>query len=184
MGLAKDGRIVVGDVVRMRGRPEQVVNVIEETARSNTRRVRITIPRDPGQAGIAQQADFVRRLDRFILDFSPETGDKATRAKPFAVQVNNHKVEMIEGGWNSAFREELRAFPNGRWDDQVDAASRAHMVLTSGKPPLRINPANVAGQFGASTTGARLPTSYGASDVTTWRASFSSAYEPWRGPVR
>ena len=46
---------------------------------------------------------------------------------------------MIEGPWNASFREELRAFPFGRHDDQVDAASRAFMVLTSGRAPMRIS---------------------------------------------
>jgi hypothetical protein len=60
---------------------------------------------------------------------------------------------MIEAEWNASFREELRSFPYGRHDDQVDAASRAHMVLTSAKAPMRINPANVR-PFGVVTGGA------------------------------
>jgi hypothetical protein len=32
---------------------------------------------------------------------------------------------MINGDWNAAYREELRAFPNGKFKDQVDASSRA-----------------------------------------------------------
>jgi len=81
-----------------------------------------------------------------MLDFSPESGmkggaglGKQTRAKPFAVQVNNHNVELIVGDWNAAYREELRAFPYGKYDDQVDASSRAHMVLTSARLPMRIS---------------------------------------------
>ena len=144
MGLTKDRKIVIGDVRRFRGRPEKVAALIEETARGDTRRVKIAMARDPGQAGIAQQEFYVRRLNGFVLDFSPETGDKQTRAKPFAVQVNNHNVELIKGDWNAAYREELRGFPFSKHDDQVDASSRAHMVLTSGPAPMRINPALLA----------------------------------------
>ncbi len=139
IGLTKARRIVIGDVKRMRGRPEKVAELIEETARSDTRRVRIAIPRDPGQAGIAQQEFYTKLLNGFMVEFSPETGSKQVRARPFAVQINGHNCEMIEGGWNAAFREELRSFPHGRHDDQVDAASRAHMVLTAGKAPMRIS---------------------------------------------
>ena len=60
---------------------------------------------------------------------------------------------MIEGEWNASFREELRAFPFGRHDDQVDAASRAHMTLASGKAPMRISD-SVLRSFGVVTGGA------------------------------
>ena len=129
----------MGDVKRLRGRPEKIAELVEETARGDTRRVKICLPKDPGQAGIAQVEFYTKRLNGFVLDFSPESGDKQTRAKPFAVQVNNHNVELINGDWNAAYREELRAFPYGKWDDQVDASSRAHMVLTSARLPMRIS---------------------------------------------
>jgi predicted phage terminase large subunit-like protein len=143
MGLTRERKVVVGDVRRFRGRPEKVAAVIEETARLDTRRVKIAMARDPGQAGIAQQEFYVRRLNGYVLDFSPESGDKQTRAKPFAVQVNNHNVEMIKGDWNAAYREELRSFPFGKHDDMTDASSRAHMVLTSSRAPMRISQAAV-----------------------------------------
>jgi phage terminase large subunit-like protein len=36
---------------------------------------------------------------------------------------------MVAGDWNAAYREELRAFPNGKYADQVDASSRAFMAV-------------------------------------------------------
>ena len=107
MGLTRDKKVVVGDVKRLRGRPEKIAELVEETARGDTRRVKICLPKDPGQAGIAQVEFYTKRLNGFVLDFSPESGDKQTRAKPFAVQVNNHNVELINGDWNAAYREEL-----------------------------------------------------------------------------
>ena len=139
MGLTREKKVIVGDVRRFRGRPEKVAAVIEETARGDTRRVKIAMARDPGQAGIAQQEFYTKLLNGYVLDFSPESGDKQTRAKPFAVQVNNHNVELIKSDWNPAYREELRSFPFGKYDDMVDASSRAHMVLTSGRAPMRIS---------------------------------------------
>jgi len=142
MGLTRDRHVVVGDVKRMRGRPEKVAQIVEETARGDTRRVKVCMARDPGQAGIAQQEFYTKLLNGFMIDFSPESGGpngKQTRAKPFAVQVNNNNVSMIPGDWNAAYREELRAFPYGKYDDQVDASSRAHMVLTASKLPMRIS---------------------------------------------
>ncbi len=148
MGLTKARRIVIGDVKRMRGRPDAVASMIEETARSDTRRVRIALARDPGQAGIAQQEFYTRLLNGYAVEFSPESGSKEIRARPFAVQVNGGAVEMIEASWNASYREELRAFPYGKFDDQVDASSRAHMVLTSGRQPMKISDAVLAGAGG------------------------------------
>jgi len=38
-------------------------------------------------------------------------------------------VIMLRGPWNTAFTDELRVFPNGRHDDQVDAVSRAFNAM-------------------------------------------------------
>ena len=54
-----------------------------------------------------------------------ETGDKVTRAEPLAAQVNVGNVLMLRGPWNEPLIEEMRLFPNGAFDDQVDALSRA-----------------------------------------------------------
>jgi len=83
-----------------------------------------------------------------VVDFSPESGSKEIRARPLAVQINGHNCEMIVGDWNQAYREELRAFPYGKFDDQVDASSRAHMVLTSGRQPMKISDSVLAGPGG------------------------------------
>ena len=66
------------------------------------------------------------------MEFTPETGSKATRAAPLAAQVEAGNVFMVRGEWNQAFVDELRMFPNGSFDDQVDACSRAfHRLLTA-----------------------------------------------------
>jgi hypothetical protein len=96
MGLTRDRKVVVGDVKRTRGRPEKVAELVEETARGDTRRVKVCLPQDPGQAGIAQVEFYTKLLNGFMIDISPESGmgkggsglGKQTRAKPFAVQVN------------------------------------------------------------------------------------------------
>ncbi len=58
-----------------------------------------------------------------------ESGDKVVRARPFASQVNGGNVLMLRGPWNNDFIEELRLFPNGLNDDQVDASSRGFNAL-------------------------------------------------------
>jgi len=45
---------------------------------------------------------------------------------------------LLRGEWNRAFLEELRTFPNGVHDDQVDGFSRAFSHLI-GRAPMRIS---------------------------------------------
>lgn len=135
MTLMPNRRIVVEDVVGARGAPDEVERLIVNTAGQDGRKIRIGLPQDPGQAGKAQVAYFLKLLNRFHVDVSPETGDKATRAGPFASQVNVGNVDIVEGAWNRSFLDELASFPSGSKSDQVDASSRAYeMLLSRGRP--------------------------------------------------
>lgn len=129
-----EGSFVVADVVRFRGGPEIVRQSIINVAAQDGASVRIDLPQDPGQAGKAQVADFTRALQGYKVTSSPETGDKATRAAPFASQVNVGNVSIIAAAWNRPYTEELAAFPGGAHDDMVDASSRAFGVLSPPPP--------------------------------------------------
>ena len=125
------------DVVHMRGSPHEVETTIAETARLDGPAVTIGMPQDPGQAGKHQVNYLARRLAGHRITTSPETGSKTTRAAPVASQVEAHNLAMVRAKWNHAFLEELRDFPFGRKDDQVDALSRAFTMLTEAEPPAR-----------------------------------------------
>ena len=127
----------VADVVRLRGGPEQVVAAIQAAAERDGREVTIGLPQDPGQAGRAQVAFLTGRLAGWRVVASPESGAKAVRAMPVASQVNAGTVSVLRGGWNRAFLEELRDFPGGAKDDQVDALGRAFGMLAGGAGPAR-----------------------------------------------
>jgi predicted phage terminase large subunit-like protein len=124
-----DGRFCVCDVVRMRGHPEEVEAAIVNTASQDGPNVRIGLPQDPGQAGKAQIAYLTRKLTGYMVESSPETGSKETRAAPGASQCNVGNVTLAKGAWNRGLLEELREFPSGSKDDQVDALSRAFAML-------------------------------------------------------
>jgi predicted phage terminase large subunit-like protein len=140
-----DGRFVVLDVVRLRGGPDEVEEVIVRTAKQDGNAVRIGLPQDPGQAGKQQVLYLTRKLVGFSVDSSPETGDKATRAAPVASQVNVGNFAVVQGPWNRPFIDELAGFPSGVKDDQVDALSRAFSMVGLSAPPMRINPAALQG---------------------------------------
>jgi predicted phage terminase large subunit-like protein len=80
---------------------------------------------EPGSAGKDQSADFVKLMAGYSTKTIRETGDKVVRADPFSSQLNAGNVKIVRGAWNKAFIDELKMFPNGKNDDQVDACSGA-----------------------------------------------------------
>lgn len=124
-------RIVIADVKRLRGSPDEVERTLVGTASQDGMAVEVHIPQDPGQAGKSQVQYLASKLLGYKVLSSPETGDKVTRASPLAAQVNVGNVYMVRGDWNRTYTDELRVFPNGTYDDQVDGSSRAFAAVTS-----------------------------------------------------
>lgn len=139
--LAKlpDGRLHIVDVVKLRGEPSEVMRAVIDTAQADGRSVRISLPQDPGQAGKMQAQFMARALLGFTVTVTPETGSKETRAMPFAAQVNAGNVIVTAGAaWTRGLVEEMRSFPSGKHDDQVDALSRAAGMLVTAAEPAKM----------------------------------------------
>lgn len=134
LGRLPDGRFIIGDMVRIRVGPDERDAALKNTAARDGMDCTISIPQDPGQAGKTQAMYLVRELSGYHAKASPESGDKVTRAGPLAAQINVGNVLMLKGPWNDALIAEMRLFPNGAFDDQVDAASRAFMELVGSRP--------------------------------------------------
>ncbi len=129
MSRTQDGRTVIEDVVSVRMRPGGVEATVLATARLDGQGVRIVLPQDPGQAGVAQAAAFAQKLPEYDVRFERETGDKITRAQPLSAQAEASNVALVRGAWNEPFVQELESFPEGAHDDQVDAAAGAYNAL-------------------------------------------------------
>jgi predicted phage terminase large subunit-like protein len=125
------GRYLILDVARIRGTPHQVEALILSTARSDGTKVIVAIPEDPGQAGKSQMSYLTKQLAGFHVIAARETGSKATRAMPLASQVEAGNISIVRADWNRNLLDELRDFPWGRKDDQVDALVRAFTTLTT-----------------------------------------------------
>ncbi len=132
LGKMADGRFVIADIKRDRLQTAQRDALVRNTADGDGRSlVRQSMPQDPGAAGKAQVLYLSQQLAGHALHWSPESGDKVTRADPFAAQINVGNVVMVRGPWNDAWKDEARLFPNGEYDDQVDAGARAFNALLS-----------------------------------------------------
>jgi len=124
-------RYVIADVIRFRGRPEEVEQQLITTANNDGLEVLQDLPTDPGSAGIFAVQNFIKKLAGFRVVTSLETGSKLTRGEVLAAQTNIGNVDMVLAPWNDVVLQEFKSF-NGdkkQKDDIVDAASRAFARL-------------------------------------------------------
>lgn len=128
--ISRFGRtFYIEDVVRLRGSPNKVEAAIVNTASKDTAQTKISIPQDPGQAGVSQKKYLASALIGYPVSFSRESGSKELRAEALASQAEAGNVKIVRGAWNGDFFEEITKFPSSTYKDQVDAASRAFAEL-------------------------------------------------------
>jgi predicted phage terminase large subunit-like protein len=129
LGRLPDQRLIVLDVVRFRDDWNGVQRRIRSVAEDDGVAVRQGFPLDPGAGGKAAVDMLAKTMQGYVFDSSQEKGRKADRADAIAAQVNAGQVVLAPGAWQAAFCEELKHFPEGKHDDQVDALSRAFALL-------------------------------------------------------
>ncbi|WP_205468004.1 phage terminase large subunit [Maritalea myrionectae] len=128
IGRMPDGRFIVAHCTAERETPGGVRKLIKNTADQDEAKfagIRISLPKDPGQAGKDQAQQLVTMLAGHNVRATPESGDKITRAEPFSAQCEAGNVDILEGPWNEMFLDEVEMFPGGKLKDIVDASSRA-----------------------------------------------------------
>lgn len=134
-----EGIAWIMDVRRVRGRPETVERLISQTAQEDGPAVAIRMEQEPGSAGkalIDQYARFV--VPGYDLQGIRATGDKESRARPFASAVANGNVRVVRGSWLTEWLDEFTSFPEAApHDDQVDSAVGAFTYLTGLGLPQR-----------------------------------------------
>jgi predicted phage terminase large subunit-like protein len=131
MAKSAAGVYYVEDVVRGQYSDLQRERIIEQTADLDRQRGAVTIwlEQEPGSGGKDSARITVRRLAGYTVKAERSTGDKATRAQPYAAQCEAENVKVVRGAWNAAYINELAGFPYGTHDDQVDASSLAFTKL-------------------------------------------------------
>jgi predicted phage terminase large subunit-like protein len=127
------------DVKRARVKGEKVEQLIAQTAYEDGHGVPIRMEQEPGSSGKA----LVDQYARYIVpgyDFigMRATGDKVTRARPFAAALANGNVRAVRGPWLTDWLDELSSFPEAcNHDDQVDSATGAFTHLAGLGLPQR-----------------------------------------------
>jgi predicted phage terminase large subunit-like protein len=133
LGRDINGRFWILDIVRGRWRSDIRNKITKNTAKIDGRKVRIGIEQEGGSGGKESAENSVKELAGYIVLKDRPTGDKETRAEPFAIQVNNGNVSMVRGNWNTDLISEMRYWPNSKYKDQIDAGSGAFSMLTRKK---------------------------------------------------
>ena len=130
-----DLRTAVVDIARFRhavsARDAAIAAVALEDAQRYPGRIRWRFEREAGVGG-ADRTMHLKRIAQahgITCDDVPATGNKVTRAEPFASAVGAGNVVLCPGAWRDAFRAEAADFPTGKHDDQIDAAAGAFNTL-------------------------------------------------------
>ena len=133
------GQMFVLDVRRFRGSPKQIEDSVKACAELDGREVPVHIEQEKGSAGKNLVDQYSRNvlLGCVVVAESP-TGDKEVRAAPLANAAERGNVKLVRGSWNTAFLDEVEAFPFGAHKDQVDCAAYAYNALCSGARPPRV----------------------------------------------
>ena len=129
MGVRKNGRFVVLDLVSRRGSVLSVLDLMAETAKADGKRVKILTWQDPAQAGKVDVTLTKSLLAGYRVESEVAREDKLVYAGPVSTQVEAGHVDVVAAPWNDAFFSELEQFPEGKHKDIVDALSRAFMGL-------------------------------------------------------
>jgi len=137
--LFDQGIAYILDVKKIRAKGEKVEQFIAQTAYEDGHGVAIRMEQEPGSSGKA----LVDQYARYVLpgyDFGGirSTGDKITRARPFAAAVANGNARCLRGAWLTDWLDELASFPEAcNHDDQVDSATGAFTFLAGLGLPQR-----------------------------------------------
>lgn len=130
----EDGLFYITDSKRGQWNTANRDREIRQTAEFDGRSVSQIGEQEPGSGGKESAENFIRLLAGFSVTTERSTANKEERADPFSSQVNAGNVRMVKGEWNKAFIEELRQFPFGSHDDQVDAGTLAFNKLNGTQP--------------------------------------------------
>jgi len=123
MCLMKSGRTIILDVKRGQWGISKRNAIIKQTAQVDGTGVNVWVEQEGGSSGKESAEITIKELAGFNVKAERPTGEKTARAEPFASQMEAGNVYMVKADWNKDYLDELRLFPAGSHDDQVDGSS-------------------------------------------------------------
>lgn len=128
------GEFQVLDMIHVKASPNDMMEIIRNTAKADGVETSIFLEREGGSAGMIT-ADHIARHILVGYDFHTEhpTGSKTIRAQPMCASIENGTLTFVQAPWLRDLWDELLIFPNGgatAHDDQVDAMSHAFNWLS------------------------------------------------------
>lgn len=132
MAYCSDGYFYILDVLRKQGTSYTRNQAMKERAgndRDQYGKVETWHQQDPGSAGKDSAEATNVTLVGFPAKYEIVSGDKESRSDPLEDAFEGGMVYLLKGAWNEPFIDECCAFPRGKYDDQVDAASSAYSKL-------------------------------------------------------
>lgn len=118
-------------IIRFRGTPGKVNDVIIQTAAADGRHVRIREEQEGGSAGKAVTDARKKALAGYNYRGIRASGSKQSNWEPMLIQAEAGNIAMLAGDWNRAYLDEAMTVPQGH-DDQMDASAGAFNDLTLG----------------------------------------------------
>lgn len=128
MSGTKSGKVIIEDIVGLRGPPGDVEDLLEAVASQDGRKVPVGLWQDPASAGKAYAASLVKLLSGYDVRVEPASQNKEAYARPLSAQALHGNVFLLRGDWNEAFIREAERFPGPGHDDMIDAASLAFFL--------------------------------------------------------
>ncbi len=135
LAVTNEGKTWIEHVVRGRWTAGARDDVIAQTAGADPPGTIVRIEQEPGSGGLAQIDTLKRRLYGYHVTEDRVSGDKGTRAGPFASHAEAGHIILSRGQWNGAYLDELEAFQvpvkPDHIVDQVDASSGAYNFIAA-----------------------------------------------------
>ena len=124
------GLFYIIDVIRDQWGPADIERIVRQVAELDGRDVPIVIEQEVGAAGKALISYYSRKiLKGFEVKGVLPSGPKVIRARPMFSFAEAGNIRMIKAPWNRAMLDEMKLFPDGSYDDQVDVISSGFHYL-------------------------------------------------------
>ncbi len=131
-GNERSSKYFIDDLIRGQWSSGKRESKIKEASKKDGKKIFIVVEQEPGSGGLESAEGTARNLVGRHVDIVRPTGDKADRADPFSVAVENGLVDVLHSHWTHDLIEEMKHFPQSTYKDQVDAGAQAFNKLSSG----------------------------------------------------